>query len=112
MGLQLLEQNIRRDFEKNIRHEENRQRGIIFRSGRQAQLRLESKDGGITDINTIRTEKSQGLAARVSNPRIKRASIIPVQKGKQIQNTQAWQDVPINLGHQLALGGFRERRQI
>lgn len=68
MGLQLLEQNVRRNFEKNIRHEENRQCGIIFRSGRQAQLGLESKNGGITDINTIRTEKCQGSAARVPNP--------------------------------------------
>lgn len=36
---------------------------------------------------------------------------LPVQEGKQIQHTQARQNMPVNLGHQLALGGGRERRE-
>jgi hypothetical protein len=58
MGLELLEQDIRRNFEKNIRHEENRQCSVVFRSGCQAQLRLESENGGITDVNTMQQESS------------------------------------------------------
>jgi hypothetical protein len=110
MGLELLEQDIRRDFEKNVRHEENRQRSVIFRSGGQAQLRLESKNSGITDVNTMPQESSR-VSACVTKHGMKSAISIPVQKGKQIQDTQAWQDVPINLGHQPALGSVREPRQ-
>lgn len=108
MRLQLLEQDVGRNFEENIRHEENRQCGVIFRSRRQAQFGLEAENGGITDINTMRQVKGQ----RASNSWMRIASSIPVQKGKQIQNTQARQDVPVNLGHQLALGGFCEGRQL
>jgi hypothetical protein len=38
-------------------------------------------------------------------------SSLPVQKSKEVQNANGGQDVPIDFGHQLALGGGRERRQ-
>lgn len=34
----------------------------------------------------------------------------PVQEGHQVQHTQDGQDVPVNLGHELALGGTGEGR--
>lgn len=37
-----------------------------------------------------------------------RAGVLPVQESEQIQNTQARQDMPVNLGHQPALGGGRQ----
>lgn len=97
MGLQLLEQNVRRNFEKNIRHEENRQRGVIFRSGRETQLRLESKNSGITDVNTMRQQDikgqcaSQNIKSRAHCPyRSKKASKYRTHKhGKMCQSILA-----------------------
>lgn len=41
-----------------------------------------------------------------------RAVYLPVKKGEQIKNAQAWQNMPIDLGHELALGSVDERREI
>jgi hypothetical protein len=41
-----------------------------------------------------------------------RAINLPIKKGEQIKDTQARQNMPIDLGHELALGGVDERRQV
>ncbi len=41
-----------------------------------------------------------------------RAVYLPIKKGEQIKNTQTRQNMPIDLGHELALGGVDERREI
>jgi hypothetical protein len=47
-----------------------------------------------------------------SNTTVAQRQCLPIQERKQIQNTQPGQNVPINLGHQLALGCLRKRRQL
>jgi hypothetical protein len=60
---------------------------------------------------TLCNKKVQWSACASQKHGMKSAIFIPIQKCKQIQDTQAWQDVPIDLGHQPALGGVREPRQ-
>jgi hypothetical protein len=41
-----------------------------------------------------------------------RWELVPVQESKQVHDAQAGNNVPINLGHQLALRGRREQRKL
>ena len=61
---------------------------------------------------TLRTKQYQGECRKDEGDEGFDARCLPVQKGKQVQHTQARQDVPVDLGHQPALGGGRERREL
>lgn len=52
MGLELLQHHIRRDFEDDVRHEENCERGVISRSFDNIQIFLESENSGIRNIDS------------------------------------------------------------
>lgn len=52
MRLQFFEEDIRRNLADNVRYEEDRQGGVILGARFEVQLTLESKNGGITDIDT------------------------------------------------------------
>lgn len=52
MWFQLLEQDIGRDLAKNIRNEEDRQRGVVVCAILEVQIFLQSQDGRITDIDS------------------------------------------------------------
>lgn len=52
MRLHLLQQNVRRNLEDNIRHEEDSERDIILHSLLDIQVFLETQERGITNINT------------------------------------------------------------
>lgn len=54
MGLQFLEQNIRGNLANNIRHKENRERGIVFHARFDVQIFLESENSGIANIDSAR----------------------------------------------------------
>lgn len=54
MGLQLLEQNVGWNFKDNIRHEENRQRGVVFRAIDDVQILLKSENCSIANIDSAR----------------------------------------------------------
>lgn len=41
-----------------------------------------------------------------------RWELVPVQESKQVHDAQAGNNVPINLGHQLAFRGRREQRKL
>jgi len=52
MRFQFLEEDIRWNLDDNIRHEEDRQGGVVFSARLEVQVALKSKNGGITDIDT------------------------------------------------------------
>lgn len=115
MRLHLLQQDIGRDLADNIRNEENCQRGIILRSFYDIQVFLEAQEGGIADVDSA-TGYSRTYIQVVTYARIyiyiyisKWSNHLPINKSQQIQNTQTGHHMPVDLGHQPALGGGGER---
>lgn len=51
--LQFLQEDIRRNFAKDVRHEEDRQGGVVFGTCDDVQVGLESKNSRVTDIDTL-----------------------------------------------------------
>lgn len=82
MRLQLLQQDIRRNFEDNVRNEENGQRGIIFRAVNDIQILLEPENRRITDIHPTRAPQLAFIKPErtVHNMKPNRNGIIPIQK--------------------------------
>lgn len=70
MGLELLEQDIGRDFEDNVWDEKDRQCGIVFHASRDTKIILKAQKSRVTDVDTVRKErKSARLLRMVGNGR-------------------------------------------
>jgi hypothetical protein len=78
---QLLEDDVGRDLEQDIRNEEDNKRVVIFRA-RETQLFRKSKDIGVCNVHTV-------------------------QKCQQVHYTQPRNDMEVNLPEQLGLRRMR-----
>jgi hypothetical protein len=57
MGAELLEQDVRRDFANNVRHEKDRQRSVVLVASLNVQFLLQSQNSSVTDVHTIQTRR-------------------------------------------------------
>jgi hypothetical protein len=77
MWFQLFEEDVRRNFEDNIRHEEDGQGGVVFNS-LQLEIFHQAINGGIGNVR-------------------------PVQEGQQIQYAQNRNNAQVDFGDEPAL---------
>lgn len=106
MRLHLFQQDIGRDLEDDVRNEEDRQRNIILHSFFDIQVFLEAEEDGIADVDSA-TGYSKNINTYIGMTL--RSDHLPINKSQQIQNTQTRHHMPVDLGHQSALGGGGER---
>jgi hypothetical protein len=59
MRAELLEQDVRRDFANNIRHEKNRQRDVVLVASRNVQFSLQSQNCRVTNVHSIQSRRKR-----------------------------------------------------
>lgn len=79
IGLELLEQDVAWDLEEDVGHKENHKRDIVLVIF-EAELPGKTRDVGIGDVDAV-------------------------QKCQKVEDAEEGNDMEVNLGHQLALGG-------
>jgi hypothetical protein len=109
MGLQLLQQYVRGNLEQDVRYEEDGQSSVVLCIF-DIQIFLQSENCGIADVDSATAHYRGQFKASSEEPRIE--DCIPIQKGEQVHDTQYRYDMPVNLGHQLALRSGGERREV
>ena len=108
MRPQAFQDDVRRDLEKDIGHEEDGQGGVEV-VALELEILLQAIDSGVTNVNATHVNNLSVSSTEVMTMTMAttRSCGLPVQEGHQVQQAKHRQQPPIDLPHQSTLGGVR-----